>query len=407
MTWETRKLGEVAYLAGRIGWKGLTAKEYTQSGPLFTSVHSLNHGDYVDFSEAFHISQERYDESPEIMLAPDDTLICKDGAGIGKLGIVGELPGPATINSSLLLIRALQGVHPKFLYHTLCSPIFQKLVQEKIDGATTPHLYQREIREFPVLIPPLPEQRRIVAILDEAFEGIDTAVASAEKNLANARELFESYRDTLFEGAGHGWAETTLGEVCKFHGGSQPPKSVFSTDNGPDKIRLIQIRDYKSERHVVYISATQARRFCDESDVMIGRYGPPLFQILRGLKGAYNVALMKAVPNEKVLSKDYLFQFLKNRRILRYIIHSSNRAAGQIGLNKETIEPYPIAVPDLNEQAIIVKKLEALAAQQTALERVYESKIDALAELKQSILQRAFAGELNARSADTVQEAAE
>ena len=86
-TWDTKKLGDIAYLAGRIGWKGLTAKEYKTEGPLFLSVHSLNYGDGVDFRDAFHISQERYDESPEIMLRRNDILICKDGAGIGKTGI--------------------------------------------------------------------------------------------------------------------------------------------------------------------------------------------------------------------------------------------------------------------------------------------------------------------------------
>src|SRR5580700_11598108 len=115
--WQRKQLGELAVLKGRIGWRGLTAKEYTKSGPLFLSVHSLNYGDYVDFRDAFHISQERYDESPEIILRKDDVLICKDGAGIGKVGIVGELAKQATINSSLLLIRALEGILPKYLYY--------------------------------------------------------------------------------------------------------------------------------------------------------------------------------------------------------------------------------------------------------------------------------------------------
>ncbi|HUG70066.1 MAG TPA: hypothetical protein VMM76_20110, partial [Pirellulaceae bacterium] len=81
--WQRKQLGELAELKGRIGWRGLTSKEYTQSGPLFISVHSLNYGDCVDFRDAFHISEERYVESPEIMLQKDDVLICKDGAGIG------------------------------------------------------------------------------------------------------------------------------------------------------------------------------------------------------------------------------------------------------------------------------------------------------------------------------------
>ena len=124
------------------------------------SVHSLNHGQFVDFRDAFHISRERYDESPEIMLKPDDVLLCKDGAGIGKVGIVGELPDSTTINSSLLLIRAYEDLIPKFLFYSLVSPSFQRIAKERIEGATTPHLYQRDIAEFAIPLPTIQKQKR-------------------------------------------------------------------------------------------------------------------------------------------------------------------------------------------------------------------------------------------------------
>ena len=198
--WEERRLEDIAYLAGRIGWKGLTAKEYTKEGPLFISVHSLNYGDYVDFRDANHITQERYDESPEIMLQPDDVLICKDGAGIGKMGIIKELPGPTTINSSLLLIRGLNGMYPKYLYRALCSRIFQKLVKERIDGATTPHLYQREIKQILVPVPPLEEQKQISDRLDGI--GAETARLEAiyEQKLKDLVELKQSLLQKAFSG---------------------------------------------------------------------------------------------------------------------------------------------------------------------------------------------------------------
>ena len=198
--WQRKQLGELAELKGRIGWRGLTAKEYKKSGPLFLSVHSLNYGDYVDFRDAFHISEERYTESPEIMLQKDDVLICKDGAGIGKVGIVGELPDRATINSSLLLIRSGKEILPKFLYRCLSSPYFQEIVNSRLNGATTPHLYQRDITEFPVVLPPLPEQQRIVGILDEAFESIATAKANAERKLAALEALKKALLHQAFTG---------------------------------------------------------------------------------------------------------------------------------------------------------------------------------------------------------------
>jgi type I restriction enzyme S subunit len=198
--WYSKSLGDLCYLAGRIGWKGLTAKEYTKEGPFFLSVHGLNHGDYVDFRDAFHISQTRYDESPEIMLRPRDVLLCKDGAGIGKVGIVGDLPGPSTINSSLLLLRAEDGLLPKYLYFALCSPLFQDLVRERINGATTPHLYQRDIRELKIPLPSIPDQQRIVGVLDQVFVSIAIAKANAEKALANAQAVFANALDSAVQG---------------------------------------------------------------------------------------------------------------------------------------------------------------------------------------------------------------
>jgi type I restriction enzyme S subunit len=159
------------------------------------------------------------------------------------------------------------------------------------------------------------------------------------------------------------WELKKLGEVCKFEGGSQPPKSNFSYEKKDGYIRLIQIRDYKSDNNIVYIPKNKAKRFCNENDIMIGRYGPPVFQILKGLKGAYNVALMKAVPNENFLSKDFVYLFLKFSKIQDYIIHLSQRAAGQTGVNKEAIEDYQILLPPLSEQKRIVAILhESLAA---------------------------------------------
>jgi type I restriction enzyme S subunit len=171
------------------------------------------------------------------------------------------------------------------------------------------------------------------------------------------------------------WEVKKLGEVCKFVGGSQPPKSLFSYEDKEDYIRLIQIRDYKSDKNIVYIPKEKAKRFCDSKDIMIGRYGPPVFQILKGLDGAYNVALMKAVPNEKVLSKDYAFLFLKFSKIQDYIIHLSQRAAGQTGVNKEAIEDYPILVPPLSEQQRIV----------AILDEVFEAIAKAKANAEQSL----------------------
>ena len=225
-------------------------------------------------------------------------------------------------------------------------------------------------------------------------ENIAIAKTNSEKNLSNVRELFESYLESIFGFQGESYSELTLGNVCSFIGGSQPPKSVFTKKASPENIRLIQIRDYKSDKNLVYIPRTLAKRFCSADDVMIGRYGPPLFQILRGLDGAYNVALMKAVPDDSKLSRDFLFYFLKHPSMLRHVIFHSARAAGQIGLTKETLEPYPINLPTLEEQKLVVQKILEFESGIQRVETIYQQKIAALDELKKSLLHRAFNGEL-------------
>jgi len=196
--WSWCNLGELAILNARIGWKGLNASEYKKEGPLFLSVHSLNYGDYVDYSQAFHISQERYDESPEIMLKDNDILICKDGAGIGKLGIIKDLKEQATTNSSLLVIRCFNNLNVKFIYYYLISGHFQNIVQARIMGATTPHLYQRDLVHFYVALPPLAEQNRIVQKVEELMQycnELETSIKQSETQ--NEKLLQQVLREAL------------------------------------------------------------------------------------------------------------------------------------------------------------------------------------------------------------------
>jgi type I restriction enzyme S subunit len=172
-----------------------------------------------------------------------------------------------------------------------------------------------------------------------------------------------------------GWEIKTLGEVCDFIGGSQPPKSCFEYVETPENIRLIQIRDYKSDKHIVFIPRKLAKRFCKSDDVMIGRYGPPVFQILDGLDGAYNVALMKAVPETSKLERDFLFYFLQNPTIQQYVIFHSERSVGQTGITRETLEEYPILLPPLPEQKRLV----------TLLDEAFESIATAKANAQQNL----------------------
>jgi type I restriction enzyme, S subunit len=325
----------------------------------------------------------------------------------GKLGIASGLTNGIGFGSSeYIVFRPSATLDKEWLYYFLSRESFREEGAARMSGAVGHKRVAKEfIESYPIPLPPLSEQRRIVAILDQAFEAIAIAKANTEQNLQNAQVIFDSHLQTVFSRRNSGWIERRLGDVCKFVGGSQPPKSVFSKVKTGDNIRLIQIRDYKSEKNVVYIPLRLAKRMCTADDVMIGRYGPPLFQILRGLDGAYNVALMKAVPNESVLHRDFLFYFLKNPAILQYVIYRSARAAGQIGLTKETIEPYLIFVPTLTVQQSVVQVIAAIEAETQSLAKIYERKLVALNELKKSLLHSAFAGQLTASKTSELIEA--
>jgi type I restriction enzyme S subunit len=404
--WETKQLSEVAELQGRIGWKGLTAKEYTPEGPYFLSVHSLNYGDFVDFRDAFHISQERYDESPEIMLQRDDVLICKDGAGIGKVGIVDSLPGPSTINSSLLLIRAKSNILPKYLYLVLQSPYFQAIVQSRLEGATTPHLYQRDVATFPIPLPPLEEQRRIVAVLDEAFAAINTATAHAEKNLANARELFESeLRAALLEADG---AMTTLGSATDIRVGFAFKSGGYSEDvediplirgdnivqgrlrwNNLKRWPKINAGQYDAYRLAVGDVVLAMDRTWIKAGLKYAVIGPrdvPSLLVQR-------VARLRA---NNIALPDFIALQIASPAFTEYVL-SIQTGLGVPHISGKQIADYSFRLPDLRRQKKIVGKLLEVRRASDRLTDSYSSKRRSLEQLRQSLLQRAFSGQLAER----------
>ena len=200
LTWVEANLDNLIDINARIGWRGLTKKEYTKEGALFLSVHALNFGKNVVFEEANHITIERYEESPEIKLQINDILLCKDGAGIGKVGIIKNLPDKATVNSSLLVINAKEVFNPDFLYYFFLGPAMQQLVNEKISGSAIPHLFQKDIKKFNLKVPPKQEQNQIVEILESRFTLIENLEKSISYTLHDVTVLRHSILKKGFEG---------------------------------------------------------------------------------------------------------------------------------------------------------------------------------------------------------------
>jgi type I restriction enzyme S subunit len=353
------------------GWQPKTLGDVLQRTETVNPLQSPNvEFEYIDVSSVsnsmFQIETTQRLKGKDApsrarkLVRANDIIFATIRPTLQRIAVVPKHLDKQVCSTGYFVLRPTPGIDHRFVFYFLFTEDFMGKMESLQKGASYPAVTDGDVKAQAISIPPLSDQRRIVDILDEAFEGIATAKANAEKSFQNVHGLFDSYLQFVFTQRCKGWVEATLGEVCEFIGGSQPPKSVFSKTKKADNVRLIQIRDYKSDKHVVYIPRAQARRFCDVDDVMIGRYGPPLFQILRGLEGAYNVALMKAVPDESRLSRDYLFYFLKHSSILRYIIYHSERAAGQIGLTKETLEPYPIALPSQADQQKIVETITTL-----------------------------------------------
>lgn len=186
------------------------------------------------------------------------------------------------------------------------------------------------------------------------------------------------------------WEDLTFAELVSFEGGSQPPKNEFISYPKEGYVRLIQIRDYKTDDYATYIPIEKARKFCEEDDVMIGRYGPPIFQILRGIKGAYNVALMKAVPNESKLSKEYLYYYIQNETLFILIDRLSRRTSGQTGIDIDALNMFPFPIPEKNEQQNILKIIRTWDKAIELKEQLIEQK----KEQKRGLMHKLLNGEV-------------
>ncbi|EQB2596512.1 restriction endonuclease subunit S [Aeromonas salmonicida] len=169
------------------------------------------------------------------------------------------------------------------------------------------------------------------------------------------------------------WALVTIDDVASFSGGSQPAKNFFSSEPKDGYIRLIQIRDYKTSEYETYIPAYLARKLCSEHDIMIGRYGPPIFQILRGISGTYNVALIKTEP-KRLIDREYLFYILKTNRLFLLMDMLSQRSSGQTGIELPALKAYPIPLPSKQEQIAISNVLSDIDALTAGLERLITKK---------------------------------
>ncbi|MDM1764225.1 MULTISPECIES: restriction endonuclease subunit S [unclassified Acinetobacter] len=279
-------------------------------------------------------------------------------------------------------------VDPEYLAYFLRSEIFLTFATNVVAGAKMPRMVMGEFWNYEIPLPPLAEQHRIASILDQADELRQKRQQAIEKLDQLLQSTFYDYFGDPIQNT-KSFPLKDFKSIIKFTGGSQPPKSVFSDTFKEGYIRLVQIRDFRTDKYLTFIPKDSARRFFKRTDVMIGRYGPPVFQILRGLEGAYNVALMKAEPKEE-LDNDFLFYLLGAESIQQLVIANSQRSAGQTGVNLEFLNNLVIGVPPLEIQKVWVKIALKIEEQKKNLYK----QLDMQNQLFSSLQNQAFNGTL-------------
>ncbi|MBP4060273.1 restriction endonuclease subunit S [Aeromonas caviae] len=320
---------------------------------------------------------------------------------IGNLGKVGLNTIPVAFNQQINAIfpdgdKAL----PSFMLYQVLSCSFKEQLESQASGTTVPIVNKSKFNSIEIVLPPLSEQQRIVAILDEAFEAIAAARANAEQNRQNSRALFESYLQSVFSQRGKGWVDTTIGADVKFidYRGKTPVK----TECG---VRLITAKNVKmgyiQETPMEFIASEgysnwMTRGIPKKGDVLFTTEAPlaNVAQLDTDEPVAFAQRVIIMQPNATKLNSTFLKYLLLSQPIQQRIRTKGTGATVQ-GIKASLLKQIDISFPpSLSEQQQIVEQLDSLRDKTLRLESLYQRKIAALDELRQSLLQQAFSGQL-------------
>lgn len=381
MSWPLVKLGDLFKVTSG-GTPSRRKPEYYENGTIPWIKTGDLHNKYVT-SATEYITQEGLDGSSTRMYPKGTVLVAMYGATIGACSI---LDIDACTNQACAAFTPSEKVDINFLYYLLKQS--KSTFVKAGSGGAQPNISATFLKEFKIPLPPLAEQKRIAAILDKA-----DAIRRKRQQAINLADDF--LRSVFLDMFGDpvtnpkGWEVYRMGDVIDFKGGHQPPKDTFIYEPKEGYVRLIQIRDFKSDKYLTYIPEAKAKRHFEKDDVMIARYGPPVFQILRGLEGSYNVALMKAIPKGKIL-KSFIYYLLQVPAYHDVVVANSERTAGQTGVNLDLLNNFSLPLPPVSEQEKIIKTMTKM---EIAMKRFNKHGVCA-DDLFNSLSQKAFAGEL-------------
>ena len=354
----------------------------------------------ADMPKTLHASISRSSEhlsdggAERVKIVRAGTLLVSFKLTLGRLAYAGT---DLRTNEAIAALSLLENsrIKKEFLYWYLTFFDWQKAAEgeEKVKGKT---LNKAKLSCIPVLVPPIPEQLRIVAILDEAFAGIATVKANTEKSLRNAVDVFETKLSQVFNGNRAGWKVRRLDEVCAITSAlvdPRQPEYIDAVHVGAGNIesktgRLIDLRTSRDE-------ALISGKFpFDETMVLYSKIRPYLEKVVRpDFSGICSADMYPLAPIGGRIARDFLYWLLLSQQFTEYAINGSARA-GMPKVNREHLFQFEFSLPEVEEQNRIVAVLDSTRAEVSHLQSLYTRKLAALDELKQSLLHQAFSGQM-------------
>ena len=400
------------------GWEEKMLKEIglVQTGTTPKTTDKKNYGDFIPFIKPADIDiagngEIRYDNdglseqglrTGRKMTAGSILMVCI-GATIGKVGYTDR---DVSCNQQINTLTLGNEFYPKFFYYALTTSLFFEKVIHNSAQATLPIINKSKWESLTVRYPKsLSEQQHIVSILDEAFAAIAKAKANTERNLQNAKKLFESYLQSVFANPGEDWREMSIEETTKVINGFAFKSTDFSEKNHLKSIKItnVGVKTFVEENDNLLpkkFKETHKEYLIHEGDIVIALTRTI---IADGLKvsivpASYEESLINQrvaalISRPELIKTKFLYSYLCSKSVEKYVISHVNTLM-QPNLSIVDLKQMPVPVPSVQEQEKIIRKLDALSTETKKLEAIYQQKLNDLEELKKSILQKAFSGEL-------------
>lgn len=389
--WETKLLGDVCTVIG--GGTPAKDKEEFYSGDIpWATVRDMRQ-DIISATEC-RITKDAV-KSSATNIIPGGNVVIATRVGLGKVCLLAQ---DTAINQDLrgIVPRDTDRLGVRFLFWWLKS--IAHLIEQEGTGATVQGVKLPFVKSLSVPLPPLPEQKRIVAKLDEAFEGIATAKANAERNLKNCCAIFESELNAIL--LNKKWKWKALGDLCD---GVEYGSSAKSKKEGTVPVlRMGNIQDGQLDwQNLVYTDDKDeiSKYLLKHNDVLFNRTNSPELvgktAIYKSERPAIFAGyLIRINRNDDLLDADFLNYFLNSQIAIEYgktvVISSVNQA----NINGAKLKGYPIPAPSLVDQKSVVSKLDALSDETRRLASIYQRMLSELDSLKKSLLHHAFTGHL-------------